>query len=147
MGKVFLLLLGGLAGVSVVIQQTLNANLRGALSSAVWSGFVSYLVGLVCMTAFAIVLREPIPSVALASRIPWWAWSGGLFGAIFVGLGIFLLPQIGAATLFALLVTGQMIASVAFDHFGVLGIAQRPVDLPRLIGVALLLGGVVLVRR
>ena len=44
-------------------------------------------------------------------------------------------------------ITGQMLASVAFDHFGWLGLAQRPVDVPRLIGVALLIGGVVLIRR
>jgi transporter family-2 protein len=36
---------------------------------------------------------------------------------------------------------------VTFDHFGWLGLAQRSIDLPRLIGVALLIGGVVLIRR
>lgn len=60
---------------------------------------------------------------------------------------ILLVPKIGAATFIALLVAGQMLASVAFDHFGLLGLTQRPVDLPRLIGVALLIGGVLLIRR
>ena len=41
--------LAALAGASIVVQQALNANLRIALNSAAWSGFVSYLVGLVCM--------------------------------------------------------------------------------------------------
>jgi transporter family-2 protein len=40
-----------------------------------------------------------------------------------------------------------MLASVAFDQAGLLGLAQRPVDLPRLLGVGLLVGGVVLTRR
>ncbi|MBL6456252.1 DMT family transporter [Belnapia sp. T6] len=135
------------AGVSIVVQQVLNSNLRTALSSAAWSGFVSYLVGVVCMALLALALRDPIPSVGVAARIPWWAWSGGLFGAIFIGLSILLVPQLGAATFIALLVTGQMLASVAFDHFGWLGLAQRPIDVTRLIGVALLIGGVVLIRR
>jgi transporter family-2 protein len=56
-------------------------------------------------------------------------------------------PQLGAATFIALLIAGQMIASVTFDHFGWLGLAQRPIDLPRLAGVALLIGGVILIRR
>lgn len=81
------------------------------------------------------------------TRIPWWAWSGGLFGAIFIGLAIFLVPRLGAATFIALLVTGQMLAAVTFDHFGWMGLAQRSLDLPRVIGVALLIGGVVLIRR
>ena len=54
---------------------------------------------------------------------------------------------LGAATFFALLITGQMLASVLFDQFGLLGLAQRSIDLPRLVGIALLVGGVVLIRR
>jgi transporter family-2 protein len=135
------------AGVSVVIQQALNANLRSALHSAAWSGFISYAVGLACMALLALALRDPVPAASVAARIPWWAWSAGIFGAIFIGLGIFLVPQIGAATFLALLVTGQMLGSITFDHFGWLGLTQRSIDAPRLIGVALLIGGVVLIRR
>ena len=35
------------AGASIVVQQVLNSNLRTALNSAAWSGFVSYFVGVV----------------------------------------------------------------------------------------------------
>ena len=143
----FFSILAVLAGVSIVIQQALNANLSGALSSAAWSGFASYATGLGCMALFALAQRDPIPSVATAGRIPWWAFSGGLFGAIFIGLAIFLVPQLGAATFVVLLVTGQMLASVTLDHFGWLGLTQRPIDLPRLIGIAFLIGGCVLIRR
>jgi transporter family-2 protein len=143
----FPLTLAVMAGVCIVIQQALNANLRVALNSAVWSGFISYFVGVVCMALLALALRDPIPSTVVAARIPWWAWSGGLFGAIFIGAAIFLVPQLGAATFIALLIAGQMIASATFDHFGWLGLAQRPIDLPRLAGVALLIGGVILIRR
>ena len=108
---------------------------------------MSYFVGVLCMALLAIALRDPIPSASVAGRIPWWAWSGGVFGAIFIGLAIFLVPQLGAATFIALLVAGQMLASMAFDHFGLLGLAQREIDLPRLIGAALLIAGVVLIRR
>ncbi len=80
------------AGISIVIQQALNANLRTALDSAVWSGFTSYLVGLLCMAVLVIALREPIPSAGAMSRIPWWAWSGGMFGAIFIAFAIYLVP-------------------------------------------------------
>lgn len=141
------LTLAALAGGSIVVQQVLNANLRVALNSAAWSGFMSYFVGIVCMALLAVALRDPVPSASVAARIPWWAWSGGLFGAIFIGLAIFLVPQLGAATFIALLVAGQMLASVAFDHFGWMGLAQRSLDWPRSIGVALLIGGVILIRR
>ena len=140
-------LLTMLAGAGIVVQQALNANLRVALASAAWSGFVSYLVGLVCMALLVLALRDPLPAAAVAARIPWWAWSGGLFGATFIVIAILIVPKLGAAAFIAILVTGQMLASLAFDHFGWLGLAQRPIDLPRLLGVALLIGGVVLIQR
>jgi transporter family-2 protein len=144
---IFSILLAFGAGVSIVIQQALNSNLRTELNSAAWSGFVSYSAGLACMALLVIALRDPLPPVGVMARIPWWAWTGGVFGAIFIGLGIVLVPKLGAATFIALLVAGQMIGSVVFDHFGWLGLAQRPIDLSRVIGVLLLIAGVVLIRR
>jgi transporter family-2 protein len=147
LNSLWFMLLALTAGVSVMIQQALNANLRTALNSAAWSGFMSYFLGVICMLALAAVLRDPIPSIGTASRIPLWAWSGGIFGAVFIALSIVAIPKIGAATYVALLITGQMLCSVAIDHYGLFGLAQRPVDLSRLLGVALLIGGVVLIRR
>jgi bacterial/archaeal transporter family-2 protein len=46
----------------------------------------------------------------------------------------------------ALLVAGQMLASLAFDHYGMLGLAQRPADVTRIIGAVLLVAGVVMIR-
>jgi bacterial/archaeal transporter family-2 protein len=135
------------AGIGLVIQQAVNASLRTALQSSAWTAFTSYGVGWVCMVLLILALRDPVPAANLVTRVPWWAWGGGALGSVFIVLGIFLVPQIGAATFFTLVIAGQMLASVAFDHFGWLGLTQRPVDVSRLIGVALLIGGVVLIRR
>ena len=135
------------AGISVVIQQALNANLRTELNSAAWSGFVSYLLGVVFMACLAVALRDPLPSANTMVRVPLWAWGGGIFGAIFIALSIVTIPKLGGAGYIALLVTGQMIAGLAFDQFGWLSIPERQIDVPRLLGVALLVGGVVLIRR
>src|SRR5215471_13961761 len=135
------------AGSSVLIQQVLNANLRTELNSAAWSGFMSYFLGVVCMLALTIVFRDPVPSAATLTRVPFWAWSGGIFGAIFIGLSIITIPKLGGGAYIAILVTGQMIAALTVDHFGWLGVPERHIDLPRMLGVALLVGGVVLIRR
>jgi bacterial/archaeal transporter family-2 protein len=135
------------AGISVLIQQALNANLRSELNSAPWSGFMSYFLGVACMVALGAVLRDPVPSAATVSRVPLWAWSGGIFGAIFIALSIITIPKLGGAAYIALLVTGQMIAALAVDNYGWLGVPERHIDLPRMLGVALLVGSVVLIRR
>ena len=71
-------------------------------------------------------------------------------GVAIIALAPILSPMIlllFGATFIALLVAGQMLASITFDHFGWLGLAQRSIDLPRLAGAALLIAGVVLIRR
>jgi transporter family-2 protein len=134
------------AGVSVATQQVLNGSLRTALSSPAWTGLISYAGGLLTMIIAVIALREQVPSWKTVVEVPWYAWSGGVFGAIFILLAILLLPSLGAATLFALVIAGQVLAAITLDHFGALGLAPHPIGAARLAGAALLIAGVILIR-
>jgi transporter family-2 protein len=135
-----------IAGMSFVAQQAVNANLRSSIGSAAWAGFISYLGGTICMAALALVLRDPWPAGALLARSNWWAWGGGLLGSIYIAISIILLPRLGAATTVALIVLGQMLGSVLFDHYGWLGLPRHPADWQRIAGVLLLIAGTVLIR-
>jgi bacterial/archaeal transporter family-2 protein len=134
------------AGVSVALQQVLNANLRMELGSAWWAGFISYLIGTLAMLTMTIVSGEPWLSATMAARTSWVSWTGGIFGAIFIATAILMVPRFGAATVLALIVVGQMLGSLTFDHLGLLGIPQHPVNPMRLAGAAFLILGVVLIR-
>jgi|SRR5690242_3823305 len=134
------------AGVSVATQQVLNGSLRTAIGSPAWAGLVSYAGGLVTMIVAVIALREQVPSWKTVVDVPWYAWSGGVFGGVFILLAILLLPSLGAATLFALVIAGQVLAAIALDHFGAFGLAPHPISVARLAGAALLIVGVVLIR-
>jgi transporter family-2 protein len=70
----------------------------------------------------------------------------GHFCAIFIATAIFMVPRLGAATVLALIVVGQMLGSLMFDHFGLLGVPHYPVSPTRLAGAASLILGVVLIR-
>jgi transporter family-2 protein len=134
------------AGVSFVFQQAVNSSLRAEIGSAWWAGFISYLGGTIVMLIAALVLREPWVSKQMLQRSHLISWSGGLFGAIYIAISIFLIPRFGTAMVIALLVTGQMLGSLTFDHFGLLGVPIHPATPPRLAGAALLIAGVVLIR-
>ena len=143
---VFLYVVALGAGVSVATQQVLNGSLRTALGSPAWAGLASYAGGLVTMIVAVIVLREGVPSWKTVVDVPWYAWSGGVFGGAFILLAILLLPKLGAATLFALVIAGQVLAAITLDHFGAFGLTPHPVGTARLVGAALLIAGVVLIR-
>ena len=134
------------AGVSVAIQQVINGSLRASLGSPAWAGLFSYVGGLLTMIIAVVALGEHVPSWKLMANTPWWSWSGGVFGGVFILLVILLLPSLGAATLFALVVAGQVLAAITLDHFGALGLTPHPVTTARLLGAALVIAGVVLIR-
>lgn len=140
-------LFAALAGAGLVVQQAMNTSLRDGLVSPVWSSVVSFAVGLAALALLGAALRDPLPTAAMVRTLPAWTWFGGLFGAAYIALSIVLTPKIGAASFVVLLVAGQMTAAVLFDHFGLMGLPVRPVDLPRLIGIGLMIGGVALIRR
>ena len=134
------------AGVSVATQQVLNGSLRMALGSPAWAGLISYAGGLLTMIVAVIALGEAVPSLRVMAGVPWWAWSGGLFGGAFILLAILLLPSLGAGTLFALVIAGQVLAAVTLDHFGAFGLTPHPISTARLAGAAFLIAGVILIR-
>jgi bacterial/archaeal transporter family-2 protein len=135
------------AGMSVALQQVLNARLRSEIGSPWWAGVVSYVSGTLAMATAALVARE-LPSFRPpTTSADTLAWTGGLFGAFFIAMGILMVPRLGAATVLALIVVGQMVASLTFDHFGLFGVARHPADPVRLAGTVCLIAGVILVRR
>jgi transporter family-2 protein len=133
------------AGVSFVFQQAVNANLRAEIGSPWWAGFISYLGGTLAMLAVVVALREPWLTGPTIARTSWMSWTGGIFGAVYIAISIMLL-RLGAAMVVALIVLGQMLGALAFDHFGLLGVPENPISVARLAGAALLVAGVVLIR-
>lgn len=134
------------SGAGLVVQQALNSQLRVSLGSGAWAGLISYLCGTLCMIVLIAAMRDSMPSAAAVARTPWISWTGGLFGAFFVAIALFFIHRLGAATFIALLFTGQMICSLALDHYGLLGLEQHSVSPLRLLGAALLVIGVLLIR-
>ena len=99
---------------------------------------------LALLVAVLATAREGWPD--RAGDPPWWVWVGGLLGAFYVLGSIVTAPRLGAATLVALILAGQSIASLLVDHYGWVGFPEHPITALRVVGIALLAGGVLLVR-
>jgi len=146
-GMIVFLLLALLAGALLPIQAGVNLQLRMVLGHPLAATLVSFVVGSLGLAALVGALRVPVPIGAAWERSEWWHWSGGLLGAVYIVATIVVAPRLGAATLVAALVAGQMVASLALDHFGWAGFPVHHIDPWRMVGAALIVGGVVLVQR
>ncbi len=134
-------------GVMLPVQAGVNAQLRLWVAHPVVAALLSFVVGTVALFALSLIFRTNWASGSRLTSAPWWVWTGGLLGAVYVLLAIILAPRLGAATLIGLTVAGQMISSVVLDHFGLIGYPVHPASAGRIAGSALLLIGVLLIQR
>lgn len=134
------------AGAGVAAQAVINARLRFVLGAPVWAASAQFLVGLAMLALVALLTRQTLPPSAAVARAPWWMWTGGIFGATFILMSVIVTPRLGAALMLAATIVGQLGAALAIDHYGWFGAAVIPISLPRVLGVALLALGVILIR-
>ena len=66
---------------------------------------------------------------------------------MYIAAAVVLAPRLGAATLIASIVAGQMIGSLVLDTRGWAGFSQQPLTLTRLCGGLLVIAGVLLINR
>lgn len=144
--NVFSIALIILAGGATALQAPTNAKLMTAVGSPVNAAFVSFAVGTVALALLAVMFPTR-PDMVAARALPWYAWIGGLYGVVFVIAATWGVPRLGVALTITLMVAGQLLISLILDHFGAFGAPQQPINLGRLAGVALVIGGVLMVRR
>lgn len=134
------------AGAMIALQGPINATLGRAIGSPVNAALVSFLVGTVLLALIALTQRVAPDGGALRA-LPWWAWVGGVCGTIFVTGAAFAVPRIGVASMLTIGIASQLLMAVLLDHLGALNVPQRSVTFTRLVGVALVMLGTVIVRR
>lgn len=130
-----------LAGAAVPFQAGANAMLGRLLGHPLWATFLSLGVSLVLIIPVIIAFRLPVPSVGMALKGPWWIWIGGAAGVVYITAALLLAPKLGAASFIFAVIAGQMIVSMAIDHFALMGFAHRPVNIARFAGLAFIIAG------
>ena len=134
------------AGAMLPIQFGINAQLASWVGSPVRATLVSFALGAVVLLVAMLVFARDWPGRSALGAAPWWVWVGGCLGAFYVLGTVVTAPKLGAAALFAFILAGQAVASLAVDHFGWVGFEENPVTPGRLLGLALVAAGVAAVR-
>jgi transporter family-2 protein len=134
------------AGAVLPLQALINGRLGAHLQTPMWAGALQNTVGALAMIAVALAMRAPFPTGGQLASPPPWAWLGGVLGATYVMIALVATPRLGAGPAIVGMIAGQMVASLALDHFGVLH-EKKPVDLGAIAGVLLVGAGAFLIMR
>jgi transporter family-2 protein len=143
---VLFLIFAFLAGLVLPIQFSINAQLRTVVGSPLVAATISFIVGAITLFTFSLFKAGFSLNKGIASA-PWWVWTGGVLGAFYVLATIILIPRIGAGTTVALVLAGQIVASVLIDHFGLINVPIHLLSMPRILGAILVIIGVVLIQK
>jgi transporter family-2 protein len=139
------IVLTAMAGGLVALQAPINAGL-GKATGGLPAALVSFFVGTLAL-ALLVLVTGKAGGLTSTFDVRWYYLIGGLLGVVYVATALTTVGSIGAGGVAAGVVTGQLITSVAIDRAGLFGLDQVAITAPRLIGVALLLAGTVLIVR
>ena len=143
-----LYLLAIAAGVFSTALSGSNATLSKGLAQPITSGLIVEAVVIVVLVLIGLTYGGmQWPQAGQLTKIPWWAWIGGLGGASILLTQLTIAERIGAAPYLGLTVTAGVVMSIAMDHYGWLGFDRTPAHIGRLAGGTLMIIGVALVAR
>lgn len=142
--NIFYAVLAVAAGVMLPLQAAMNARLARAVGGPLWAAAISALVVAVILATLALVSGKSWPVRSDITGLPWWAWLGGFCGAVVLSATTAAAPKIGAASMIALVMMGQVVISMTLDGTGWLSMTIQPLSLQRFIAAALLTGGAIL---
>ena len=149
------ILVNGAMGEERGVQEALLVSVTVTYGSAVAIMAARYLIvgrlnletpisGLVYLLPLAAV--SALALLGIVRGLEWYYMLGGLAGTMIVATVALTGPRIGIGTTSAVLVAGQMLGAIVYDHLGLLGQAKDPIDAAKVMGGLLIVGGVVLVR-
>ena len=133
-----------LGGVLNTVQSGSNVTLAKSMGQPMLAAIIVSIANVALYLAVSPFVGLGMPKDSLGS-IPWWAWLGGFFGGTYVLASIFFAEKLGAAIFIGLTVTAAVTTSVVMDHFGLVGFKQHTLGVGRLVGCALMVGGLILV--
>lgn len=138
---IYSILFASLAGLCLGINRSLLGRL-GLRVGASAASAINHVGGAVFL--FPVVFGFISPPVhAVLGRlitIPWYAYMGGIIGAVFTMFTSFLIPRLGVMKATVLFISGQVVCSAFFDY-----LTHRLCSpLRAVIGVILIITGVVL---
>ena len=132
------------AGVALATQSAINTQLAKAMSGeAVIATFISFAVGTIVLFFIAWVKTDLWGNLSAIPSQPWWKLIGGVLGAVVVFTTVLLAPKLGITAMLFFIIVGQLITATTIDHFGLIGMPIREVNITKFIGLIIVAFGLV----
>jgi transporter family-2 protein len=111
-------LLGCLAGALVGVQRSLNGKINEHSHQSYATSFLNFIMGTTFLVIFlAATLFFGDSEVVPLPAGPWWIYTGGVLGVIYIAMASMVVQHIGVLTFTLFSVGGQLVGSLLIDIF------------------------------
>ena len=132
------------AGVALATQSAINTQLAKAMSGeAVIATLISFAVGTIFLFFIALAKTDLWGNLSTIPSQSWWKLIGGVLGAVVVFTTVLLAPKLGITAMLFFIIVGQLITATTIDHFGLIGMPIREVNITKFIGLIIVAFGLV----
>ena len=130
-----------LAGAGIPLIGVLNSG----VARSVGNPFAATAVMFAIAAVVAVGLTLPIygaPTLSQIKSAPLISYGAGLLIGFYGLSATIIIPRLGAASFIAFILIAQLLTSAIVDQFGLFGMAKRPIETSKLVGLIVIVAGI-----
>ena len=130
-----------LAGAAMSFQGVINTRLGERIGLYESNVFVQGTAFLLSLIALWLLGKGRLGEIV---KMPWYLWMGGVLGLVITMTVMMGIKELSPTVAIATILIAQLLAAALIDAFGLIGTEKVPFAWNKYVGMALLIGGVLL---
>ena len=130
-----------LAGAGIPLIGVLNSGVARSVGNPYAATAIMFAIAALVALGLALSLHGH-PTMAQLGSAPPISYGAGLLIGFYGLSATIIIPRLGAASFIAFILVAQLVTSAAVDQFGLFGMARRPIDITRMVGLIVIVAGI-----
>ena len=130
-----------MAGAGIPLIGVLNSGVARSVGNPFAATTVMFVIAAIFALGFTLSLYG-YPTVAQLGSAPPISYGAGLLIGFYGLSATIIIPRLGAASFIAFILIAQLLTSAIVDQYGLFGMARRPTDVIKLVGLAVIVAGI-----
>jgi transporter family-2 protein len=130
-----------LAGAGIPLIGVLNSGVARSVGNPFAATAIMFAIAAVVALAVTLPIYG-LPTIAELRSAPPISYGAGLLIGFYALSATVIIPRFGAASFVAFILIAQLVTSAVVDQFGLFGMERRPIDLVKLVGLAVIAAGI-----
>lgn len=129
------------AGAGIPLIGVLNSGIARSVGNPFAATAIMFAVAALVALGLTLPLYGP-PTIEQLRSAPPISYGAGLLIGFYGLSATIIIPRFGAASFIAFILVAQLLTAAVVDQFGLFGMARRPIDITRTVGLIAIVAGI-----